>query len=158
MSEFKRTVLSGDRQSKVVTLLQGNLVDLIDLSLQLKQAHWNVVGPNFRSVHLQLDEILDSVRVGSDEIAERIVSLGQDADGRIGTVQQKTRLPVYPDGFRNVSSTVSTVADRLETAVAGVRASIDPLAELDPVSQDLLIGISAGLEKHLWMLQAQEIN
>ncbi|MBU1803288.1 MAG: DNA starvation/stationary phase protection protein, partial [Actinobacteria bacterium] len=34
--------------------LQQLLVDLTDLHLQGKQAHWNVVGKNFRDLHLQL--------------------------------------------------------------------------------------------------------
>ncbi len=158
MGEFKRDVLSGDKQGKVVSLLQGNLVDLIDLSLQLKQAHWNVVGPNFRSVHLQLDEIIDAIRLGSDEIAERIVTVGRDADGRAGTVNSNSRLDPHPEGFQNVRKTISTVSDRLAKAIEGLRASIDPMGDLDPISEDLLIGVSAGLEKHLWMLQAQEVD
>ena len=40
--------------------LQQLLVDLNDLALQGKQAHWNIVGPNFRDLHLQLDEIIDA--------------------------------------------------------------------------------------------------
>ncbi len=158
MSEFKRNLLSGDEQAQVVPLLQGNLVDLVDLSLQLKQAHWNVVGPNFRSVHLQLDEILETVRVASDDIAERIVTVGHAADGRAATVSAQSRLEAYPDSFCGVRATISTVADRLATATEGLRASMKVLGELDTVSEDLLIGIAAGLEKHLWMLQAQEIS
>ncbi len=158
MSEFKRNLLTGDEQAKVVPLLQRNLVDLVDLSLQLKQAHWNVVGPNFRSVHLQLDEILESVRVASDDIAERVVTVGHAADGRSATVSSKSRLEAYPEGFRNVRATISTVADRITTATEGLRASMKVLGELDTVSEDLLIGIAAGMEKHLWMLQAQEID
>ena len=54
-SVFKRDILSDKNNDKVSGLLQQNLVNLIDLALLLKQAHWNVVGPNFRSIHLQLD-------------------------------------------------------------------------------------------------------
>ena len=43
--------------------LQKVLVDLIELHLQGKQAHWNVVGRNFRDLHLQLDEIVDVFRL-----------------------------------------------------------------------------------------------
>ncbi|MDO9396591.1 MAG: DNA starvation/stationary phase protection protein, partial [Herbiconiux sp.] len=32
--------------------MQRVLVDLIELHLQGKQAHWNVVGKNFRDLHL----------------------------------------------------------------------------------------------------------
>ena len=39
-------------------VLQGALVDLLDLSLIAKQAHWNILGPRFRSIHLQLDEVV----------------------------------------------------------------------------------------------------
>jgi len=52
--------------------LQAVLVDLIELHLQSKQAHWNVVGHNFRDLHPQLDEIIDIARDGSDTIAERL--------------------------------------------------------------------------------------
>lgn len=42
--------------------LQRVHVDLIDLHLQSKQAHWNVVGQNFRDLHLQLDELVEAAR------------------------------------------------------------------------------------------------
>ena len=41
----------------VAKALQATLVELIDLALVGKQAHWSVVGPQFRSIHLELDEI-----------------------------------------------------------------------------------------------------
>ena len=52
--------------------LQKVLVDLIELASQGKQAHWNVIGTNFRDTHLQLDEIIDAAREFSDTIAERM--------------------------------------------------------------------------------------
>src|SRR4029453_13027661 len=52
--------------------LQKVLVDLIELHLQGKQAHWNVVGTNFRDLHLQLDELVDFAREASDTVAERM--------------------------------------------------------------------------------------
>ena len=42
--------------------LQAVLVDLLELGDQAKQAHWNLVGPHFRSIHLEFDEIADMVR------------------------------------------------------------------------------------------------
>ena len=50
--------LPPDAQRTAGEALQATLVDLVDLSLVAKQAHWNVVGRNFRSVHLQLDEVV----------------------------------------------------------------------------------------------------
>ena len=49
--------------------LQRALVDLIELHLQGKQAHWNVVGPNFRDLHLVLDEVVSEARELSEGIA-----------------------------------------------------------------------------------------
>ena len=89
-TQFKRDILQDETTAEVTALLQDNLTNLIDLALLMKQAHWNVVGPNFRSIHLQLDEIIDSVRAGSDEVAERIVTLGIPADGRVSTIAAPT--------------------------------------------------------------------
>ncbi|MCA8990023.1 MAG: DNA starvation/stationary phase protection protein [Planctomycetaceae bacterium] len=157
MSEFKRSVLSESESQKVVDALQRCLVDLIDLSLLLKQAHWCVVGSQFRAVHLQLDEILNDVRLGSDEIAERISTLGLPPDGRSKTIAEKSTLPAMDLAFTSAGNTVSQVADCLHQALRVLREGVNALGELDPVSQDLLIGITAGLEKHLWMVQSQEL-
>ncbi|MCA9262140.1 MAG: DNA starvation/stationary phase protection protein [Planctomycetales bacterium] len=156
MAHLKRHILKGEDQSAAVECLQACLFDLVDLALQGKQAHWNVVGPNFRSIHLQLDEIILTARNSADEIAERIVTLAKPADGRTSMVGERSRLPAYPQGLKDVPETVSLVADRLEKTIEGLRAGIDSLDDVDLVSQDLLIGASSALEKHMWMVQAQE--
>jgi len=50
---------------------------LLDLSLLAKQVHWNVVGPRFRSVHLQLDDVVTTARQHSDTVAERAAALSR---------------------------------------------------------------------------------
>lgn len=154
---FKREILENGKAAETTELLQANLVNLIDLALLLKQAHWNVHGKNFRSLHLQLDEIIVSVREASDEVAERVNTLGIPPDGRSSTVAEQSELARYPAGFQLVDATVSQVADALQVTIGGLRSAIEKLAALDPISEDLLIGISAALEKHLWMVQAQEV-
>ena len=74
------TLRHADREA-IGAELQDILVELIDLSLLGKQAHWNLYGPNFRSLHLQLDELVDEWREASDEVAERAVALGHSPDG-----------------------------------------------------------------------------
>ena len=155
-TKFKRDILEVETNEQVTSLLQNNLTNLVDLALLMKQAHWNVFGPNFRSIHLHLDEIIATVRTPSDEVAERIATLGVPADGRSSTVAQESDLDSYPDGFVDVQSTITHVADAMKTAIDEMRAAIETLGELDPITEDMLIGTSAAMEKHLWMLQAQE--
>ncbi len=157
MTELKRQILDKGDRDNTTAALQACLYDLIDLALQGKQAHWNLVGSRFRSVHLQLDEIIASVRAASDDVAERIATLGVAADGRATPVGSTSRLEGGVSGLQTVESTVKYYADRLATAISGLRVAIETLAEVDPISEDLLVGISAGLEKHLWMLQTQEV-
>ena len=66
--------------------LQASLVELLDLALQAKQAHWNVVGPLFRPVHLELDEIVSSAHEAADVVAERLSALREVPDGRVERV------------------------------------------------------------------------
>ena len=153
---FKRDILTGDSKQKVAAALQKVLVDLVDLSLQLKQAHWNVRGQHFRPLHLQLDEIVETTRSASDEVAERLATLGVAPDGRLATVSKSTSLEAYPPEFIGWQQTVTLVADRLMAAIKRVREAMGVAGEHDPVSEDLLIEVSSDLEQHLWMVQAQE--
>ncbi|MGY0019139.1 Dps family protein [Streptomyces sp. cg35] len=145
-----------DADLKVVAeALQGALVDLVDLSLVAKQVHWNVVGPRFRSVHLQLDEVVDTARQHSDTVAERASTLGVPPDGRAKTVAATTGIGLVPDGWVKDTDAVGTLVEALGAVITRMRERIEATGEADPVSQDIFIGITADLEKHHWMFQAE---
>jgi starvation-inducible DNA-binding protein len=137
------------------TALQDSLVELIDLALQAKQYHWNVVGPHFRAVHLHLDEITDAVRIWYDDVAERMTALNVAPDGRAATIAATTPLPEAGAGWQRDAATVEAMADRLATVATGLRRRAAEIGETDLVSQGILVEIGAGLEKQAWMLRAQ---
>ncbi|WP_067533586.1 Dps family protein [Nocardia crassostreae] len=144
----------GKAETKVVgVVLQEALTDLIDLGLTAKQAHWNVVGPHFRSVHLQLDELVDSSRQFADAVAERAAALGISPDGRAATVAAGA--PAFPAGYLADRVVVELIVGRLDTTIRQLRGHIEATATADPVTQDLPIGMTAELEKLRWMFQAQ---
>ncbi|WP_369252648.1 Dps family protein [Streptomyces sp. R41] len=139
----------------VADALQGALVDLVDLSLVAKQVHWNVVGPRFRSIHLQLDEVVDSARLHSDTVAERAATLGVSPDGRAATVAARSGIGATPEGWVKDTDAVKTLVDALGAVITRMRERVATTADPDPVSQDIFIGITADLEKHHWMFQAE---
>ncbi|MBK1785054.1 Dps family protein [Prauserella cavernicola] len=138
--------------------LQSTLVDLVDLSLIAKQAHWNVVGQHFRSVHLQLDELVDAARGFTDDVAERANAIGVSPNGKAKTVVESSGLPDYPDNWQSTEATIAAIVDILGTIIERLRGHIDETDKSDLVSQDLLIAIAAELEKQHWMWQAQQAS
>jgi starvation-inducible DNA-binding protein len=146
----------GFTASKTLTdNMQKVLVDLIELAGQGKQAHWNVVGKNFRDLHLQLDEIVESAREFSDVVAERLRALHATPDGRSATVAKSTSLPEYPNGEVDTAETVDLITERLEDVVATMRDVHDQVDEEDPTSADILHEIIATLEQYAWMVGAE---
>ena len=137
-------------------VLQATLVDLVDLSLIAKQAHWNVVGAHFRSVHLQLDELVAVARQYVDEVAERANAIGVSPNGKAKTVVESSGLPDYPDNWQSVESTIAAIVDILDKLIQRLRARIDETDKSDLVTQDLLLELTAELEKAHWMWQAQQ--
>ncbi|MCA1219414.1 Dps family protein [Streptomyces sp. 8L] len=135
--------------------LQAILVDLIELHLQGKQAHWNLVGHNFRDLHKQLDRIVDDAREASDTIAERMRSLRAVPDGRSDTVVATTTLPPFPEGELSVAAVVDLITTRLYTTAATVRRVHDGVDAEDPSTADLLHEIIDTLEKHAWMVSSE---
>jgi starvation-inducible DNA-binding protein len=150
------STLSEADQRSVGAVLQATLVDLIDLSLVAKQAHWNVVGKNFRSVHLQLDELVTTARTYTDEVAERAAALGISPNGKAKTVAAESGVPEFPDSWLKEEQVVSAVVGALAKLVGRLRARIDETDKSDLVTQDLLIEITKQLEQAHWMWQAQQ--
>lgn len=135
--------------------LQAVLVELLELQNQAKQAHWNVVGPHFRSVHLELDEVVDVAREHADTVAERMRALDAVPDGRTRTVANATRLTSFPEGEVSVERAVAVITERIVGVVNVVRTVHDDVDAADPTSADILHTILESLEKQRWMLASQ---
>ncbi|MFJ4282570.1 Dps family protein [Streptomyces massasporeus] len=150
-----RSTLPDDARKVACEALQDTLVDLLGLSLVGKQAHWNIVGPRFRSIHLQLDEVVTATRDFADTVAERSAALGVPPDGRPGTIAKAFTLPAPEEGWVRDSDAVQVMVEALQEAVGRLRERIDATEKADPVTQDLLISITAELEKQRWMFDAE---
>jgi starvation-inducible DNA-binding protein len=135
--------------------LQRVLVDLVELHLQGKQAHWNVVGSNFRDLHLQLDELVDFAREGSDTIAERMRALDASPDGRSDTVAESTTLPQFPAYEQSTHEVVDLITARAYAAVDTLRTVHDAVDAEDPSTADILHQLIDGLEKLAWLIKSE---
>jgi starvation-inducible DNA-binding protein len=138
--------LARDHQAVAIEL-QAMLVDLVDLSLIGKHAHWNVEGPHFRSVHHELDELVDAWRALSDEVAERAVTIGSCPDGQVEAIAGATELKPLPPGHLKDDQVLQAVGERLAEAVTRTRGRIERVLEGDHVSGDLLIKVAGNLGK-----------
>ncbi len=135
--------------------LQRVLADLIELHLQGKQAHWNVVGTNFRDLHLQLDELVDFAREGSDTIAERMRALDAVPDGRSDTVAANTSLPQFPADELDTAEVVDLITTRTYATVETLRTVHDAVDAEDPSTADILHDQIDGLEKLAWLIKSE---
>jgi starvation-inducible DNA-binding protein len=140
---------------QLVENLQRILVDLIELHLQGKQAHWNVIGTNFRDLHLQLDELVDFAREGSDIIAERMRALDAVPDGRSDTVVATTSLPRFPANEHNTTEVVDRITTRIYATVETLRRVHDAVDAEDPTTADILHAQIDGLEKLAWLIKSE---
>ena len=135
--------------------LQATLVELIELALFGKQLHWSVVGALFKSLHEQLDELVDSWRELSDVVAERAVALGYFPDGQSAVVAAGSGLARFERGALQDHVVVRELTGHLADVAERVRERMDRMGEIDAASQDVLIEVLRELEKQLWMIRVQ---
>lgn len=154
-SNDHHATLRHEERDALGTALQSALVDLTDLTLAGKQLHWNVVGPSFRALHLQLDELVDSIRDLADQVAERARALAWAPDGRSETIAARSSLPGLPEGELAGHEVIKRITALLAQATTTVREAARHAAEYDAATEDLLNQIVLTLEQHAWMFSTQ---
>lgn len=146
--------LSTKHAQQASMVLEGRLASMLDLQLTLKHVHWNVVGPNFLSVHEMLDDQVAEIRSFSDAIAERIRTLGGVPRGTPAAIVE---LRSWEDYERTRGLVTDHLVD-LERAYSGIiadhRKAIALLTEFDAVSEDLIVGHTATLEQFQWFIRS----
>ena len=92
-------------REKMIALLNQQLADTFDLFSQIKQAHWNVKGPQFIALHELFDKLAEDVEESVDTIAERATALG-------GTALGTARMAAGARGCRSTRPTPSPAPRR----------------------------------------------
>jgi starvation-inducible DNA-binding protein len=140
---------------KTVDLLNARLADCIDLQTQTKQAHWNVKGSNFVSLHELFDKVTEGVEEFVDNIAERTVQLGGVAEGTARMVAKRSNLTEYPANAVDGRSHIDAISSALASFGGTVRKAIEEATEFgDMVTADLFTEVSRGIDKWLWFVEA----
>ena len=147
--------LEDNARKTAISELQACMSDGLSLSLALKQAHWNLKGPNFIAVHELLDGVKTRLDPNIDDMAERIQQLDGTAVGTVEEVARATRLAPYPTDLTSAEDHLREVADRLRGYGERVRKAIDSVDEAgDADSADILTAASRQADKDLWFLQS----
>ncbi|MBC7793508.1 MAG: DNA starvation/stationary phase protection protein Dps [Clostridia bacterium] len=146
-------------RATMIGLLNDALADTIDLFNQVKQAHWNVKGMSFIALHELFDDVAEHVEEWSDDIAERAVQLGGQAEGTIQIVAKRTTLPAYDLTMNDGHEHVDAIATALSTFGAMTRRGIDTADKAgDKDTADLFTEVSRGADKDLWFVEAHLQN
>jgi len=156
MSDYKtQNDLSANAKSVSIGILNARLADSIDLALLTKQAHWNIKGPQFISLHEMIDGFRDELDEHVDTMAERVVQLGGTALGTTQVVAKATTLTPYPTEIHKTKDHLAELIQRYGKVANTVRKAIDDTDSAGDVdTSDLFTAYSRALDKQLWFLEA----
>jgi starvation-inducible DNA-binding protein len=146
--------LDVEQGRSVAQAAQDRLVSLIDLAATLKHIHWNVVGPQFLSVHQMLDPQYSGVQSMVDELAERVATLGGVPNGLPGAVVAQRSWDDYDLDRADAIAHLGALDLVYQGVIADHRGAIDAVADDDPVTEDLLIGQTRVLEQYHWFVRS----
>jgi starvation-inducible DNA-binding protein len=133
--------------------LQRLLPELVALTLDAKQAHWNVTGPRFLALHALTDDIATKARNWADRVAGRVMALGFAVDARPATVASVAGR--FPTGRVVDHEAITALIGLIDGVTDTAGRSLDKLQQVDPVAHDLTIDILEGFGRYRWMLRAQ---
>ncbi|MGW7469196.1 Dps family protein [Streptomyces xantholiticus] len=155
-SDISYTVpgMSTQDSGQIISLLQMRLHSLNDLALTLKHIHWNVVGPHFIAVHEMIDPQVDQVRAMTDDLAERISTLGGEPAGTPGALVDERTWNDYSIGRAEAIEHLGALDLVYTSVIEDHREAMQATETSDPVTQDMLIEQLRGLELFQWFVRA----
>src|SRR5699024_3770576 len=139
---------------RITDILQVRLHALNDLHLALEHAHWNVVGPDFISVHEMLDPQVDEVRAWADLVAERIATIGASPKGTPGSIVTGRTWEDYALQRGSTLAHISALNDVYTGVIEDFRNAIAETGKADPMTEDILVEVTRGLELFQWFLRS----
>ena len=150
--------LKENTRKNITTLLQARLSEAIDITLQAKQAHWNVKGTNFIALHELFDTVHSEFDDYADLIAERIMALGGQSFGTARFVADNSSLPEYPLTAVKQADHIDALATAMAAFAAATRQAISESSALgDEITADIFTEITRAVDKSIWLVQSNNL-
>jgi starvation-inducible DNA-binding protein len=149
--------LSDDARLEVGQILNLLLADESVLYATTRDYHWNVTGPDFRSLHLQFETQYEQLATLIDDVAERARSIGVGAQGNWAALSKAARCSADPGMGISGEHMISELLALHEDLAIQLRSDSEACLSRfgDTGTADFLIGLMQRHEKAAWMLRAQ---
>lgn len=148
--------LTEEQRRGVVDLLNQDLADAYVLVVKTKKYHWDVVGPQFRTLHELWEEQYEEITENIDEIAERIRTLGGYPIGTMEGFLNIATLKEHSGEIPTAAGMVNQLVEDHEQIIRNLRNHVDRCSEEfhDQVSADFLTDLMEEHEEMAWMLRS----
>ena len=142
-------------KTQLIQTLNAALATTLDLHSQVKQAHWNIKGPQFFARHELFDNLATRLREYADTIAERAATMGGYANGTVRLGAHGSKLPEYDLRAVDGKQHIKTLVDRYSAYTAFIRDAVREASDMnDPATDDLYTEVLRGTELDMWFLES----
>ena len=139
--------------NQVADALKGVLGDIYSLYLKTHGYHWNVEGPNFKSLHELFEVNYQALFASMDEIAERIRALGVYAPMGGQELAALSRIDSSDNSVPSSNAMVQNLVAGHEAFIANAKEALNVLGD-DPASEGMVTDLITAHEKMAWMLRS----
>ncbi|MCT7952485.1 DNA starvation/stationary phase protection protein [Ancylothrix sp. C2] len=148
--------LSDEARQGVTELLNHDLADAYLLLIKTKKYHWDVVGPQFRSLHQLWEEHYEALTINIDKLAERVRTLGGYPIGTAEGFLKYASIKEHIGDLPLATQMVSRLVDDHEQIIRNLREHINQCDEQykDQGTADFLTGLMEQHEEMAWMLRS----
>lgn len=148
--------LSEEQRQGVIDMLNRDLSDAYLLLIKTKKYHWDVVGPQFRSLHTLWEEHYNALTENIDAIAERVRTLGGYPVGTATGFLKYASIQEDAGSLPNAYGMVEHLVADHEQVIRNLREHIDQCGEKyhDQGTADFLTGLMEQHEQMAWMLRS----
>lgn len=148
--------LTSEQQAGVVNLLKRLLADQHVFYMRMRNYHWNVVSPQFQSLHTLIEAQYTQLETAIDETAERIRQYGAFAPGTLKEMLELTSMQEEPGVVPTAREMVANLVADHEATIRSLR---EGAAEADEKHNDVSVNdyftrLIQDHQKMAWLLRA----
>jgi starvation-inducible DNA-binding protein len=148
--------ISQEHLTEISQVLSRILADEFVLYTKTRNAHWNLEGPNFHSMHILFESQYNELAEIIDKVAERIRMLGHYAPATLKQILELTHLTEETREKNDSTGFIKELLNDHENIIINIRIQINRLAEQlkDAGTSDYLTDLTEYHEKVAWVLRS----